>query len=454
MHNCLPPERRPSARRAACSALALVIASLTLAPLMEAQYAGPSMLSRGGNRPGHRGRAPVDFTFYGSVRGLYETGLVVPAVADDEGRLPTASGWGTLAEFGLYGGHDWRRTSIGIDYRGDYRYMPVRPRRDGTNHAVTLQLQNRLSRRGLLMLSATGGTTNRAFGAFAAPTFGDINRLGVPLSEVFDVRLYYAQTGAMYSYQKSARTSFGIGADGFFVKRENLSLINGQGYRGLGSVQHRLDRLTTINATYQFLRFEFPRVYSDANSHGVSAGINRRLGRDWEADAQGGIYLVSVTGIEQVTLSPEIAAILGRPVGQQAFSRSKRAPLIQATLARMFGHGRAYVSATSGIMPGNGIYLTTGRNTVSAGVSYAGIRRFSMGVSGGYSRQTSIGLELPGLSLWQVGGGGTYKLARNVSLMSQIDYRTFDTRAIQGRQGFVMSFGLALSPTPLPISIW
>src|SRR5689334_22536729 len=105
-----------------CRTLVLVLALMALVYVDSAQaqgYGGPSLLSRGGNRPGRRGRGPVNFTFYGAIRGTYDTGLL-PVTLGSDNRVTSVDLAGIQAELGLYGGHTWRRTSVGLDYRGDW----------------------------------------------------------------------------------------------------------------------------------------------------------------------------------------------------------------------------------------------------------------------------------------------------------------------------------------------
>src|SRR3712207_3862364 len=72
-------------------------------------YGGPSMLSRGGNTPGRRGRTPVDFTFYAALRGTVDTGLTPVALDPETGDVQEDNPlYGVQAELGLYGSHAWK----------------------------------------------------------------------------------------------------------------------------------------------------------------------------------------------------------------------------------------------------------------------------------------------------------------------------------------------------------
>ena len=151
---------------------------------------------------------------------------MIPASLNTEGNIAPLNAFGESTEVGVYGGHSWKATQLGLDYRADYRYNQKISYFNGTNQALALQLEHRLSRHLTLSASQTGGTSNRAFGAFAAPAFGDTNRLGVPLNELFDVRLYYLQTNATVTWQRTARMALTRGGDVYYIKRREHSLIN------------------------------------------------------------------------------------------------------------------------------------------------------------------------------------------------------------------------------------
>ncbi|HYO83471.1 MAG TPA: hypothetical protein VES20_18865 [Bryobacteraceae bacterium] len=424
-----------------------------LASALSAQYGGPSMLSRGGNSPGSRGRAPANLSWYGGTRAIYESGLLQPQL-NEEGELGPVNSLGIQVDGGLFGGHDWRRTSFGVDFRADYRHQPALPALDGSNLALAFMVQHRLSRRVQVTSSVSAGTTNRAFGNFAVPVFGDPSRPGVPVTELFDVRMYYGQADVGVAWRKSARLTLQAGAGLFVIKRKSSNLYNAQGYSGVLGASYRTSSRTALTASYQYVSFRFPRVFSDSKVHGGSLGVQHRLTRSLELNAYAGLFLAEITGIERVRLSPELAEILGRPESTTVFNRRANAPNYTANLSWIQERGRAYIEAQSGVVPGNGVYLTSNRRSIRSGYSYVGLRRLSLGFSTGYATNSSMGLTLPGLSMWQAGGGLNYTVARRVHASAQYDYRTFETGATQARSGSVISFGLTVSQSPFPLPLW
>jgi hypothetical protein len=293
-------------------------------------YGGPSLLSRGGNRAGQRGRAPTNIRIYGAVRGTYESGLIAPAL-DETGQLKGVSVTGTQVEGGAYGARSWRRSSIGLDYRGDYR--KTNPALfNGSNQALSLDWQYQPSRRITLFAQETAGTTNRAFGGFSAPAFADQDNFGVPLNEVFDSRVYFSQTSAGVSYRQSARVSLKFTADGFLVRRTNRALIGMQGYRTGVEWSRQMSRSFATGVAYNYLKFEYPRVYGGSNIHMVGAVFRKSFTRSLDLSGNLGVFRAITTGTESFTLSPEVAAVLGRSRGVQAFKRAFIAPQVRLAL--------------------------------------------------------------------------------------------------------------------------
>lgn len=416
-------------------------------------YGGPSLLSRGGNQPGQRGRGPVDLNVYAAVRGSIETGLLAPIV-DEAGNVDPQDIQGIQVELGGYGAKTWRRSSLGLDYRGDYRHYTRRKNFNGTNQALSLDYNFQPTRRLTLFARQTGGVSNRAFGGFSAPAFSSQENFGVPLNEVFDARTYFSQTSAGFAYRKSARTTLTALGEGFVVKRASRALIGMQGYRATGDYDYRLSRADSVGVIYNYIRFEFPRIYGGSDIHGLSARYHRRLNRNWDVSLLAGMYNVETVGTQRVELSPEVAAVLGRTSGVEAFRRVERQPQIDLTTTYTLQRSSLRMQYRTGIGPGNGIYVTSRQEGVDAGYSYTGIRRLSLGLSAGYTRFHSLALRLGDFKTIQGGGGINYKIADYWNLSAQFDRRKFDSPTIKGRSGYTLAIGLSFSPARIPLSIW
>jgi hypothetical protein len=445
-------ETRSLRRTAEFFTLASILLLTPLQALAQG-YAGPSLLSRGGNTPGRRGNAPVNFTYYGAVRGLYETGLIAPVV-DDSGNINGVALRGVQLEVGAYGAKSWRRSSLGLDYRGDYRKTnSTTSLYNGVNQALSLDYLFQPTNRLTIFARETGGTTNRAFGAFSAPAFVSQQNQGVPLNEVYDSRVYFSQTTGGVSYRISARTQVIADGVGFFVKRTH-GLIGMQGFDAGGAIMHQLDRSNTVGLRYDFIRFEYPRVYGGSDINMASVLYNRRMTRSWQIRLEVGVFRSNSVGTQEVELSPEVALILGRPTGVEAFDRTVTKPRLEASSLYTFKRSSWSAAINSGPSAGNGIYLASTHKTVHTGYSYTGFRKLSFGVSGGYTTYSSLGLTAGNYSTAQGGGGANYRLARHLDLSFQLDHRWFNSPGISGRSGTGLTFGLSFTPASIPLSIW
>jgi hypothetical protein len=378
----------------------------------------------------------------------------MPVRLQEDGTLAREDSYGAQAEIGVYGTHSWRRTVLGLDYRGDYRYATQRRNFNGTNQVLSLDIMHTASRRTALFLRETGGTTNRAFGGFLAPAIVDPLSLNLANDELFDTRIYFSQTTGGISYRSSARMTYTLSGDGFFTKRPDARLISVSGYRAGADADYRVSSRLTIGGRYHYMVFQYPRVYGDAEMHGAQLKIARRMTRNIEVNFMGGPMHVRASGTQRVQLSPEVAAILGRPTGVEAFTRKAWVPQISATVSYIFERSRFTAAYATGISPGNGVYLTSLRSTTSAGYSFTGIRKLSLGISARYTELSSRATNLEKLAMVGGGGGFNYAISRLFNLSSQFDYRKFRSGGVPGREGFYFAAGFTVSPTRLPLSMW
>ena len=207
-----------------------------------------------------------------------------------EGDIVGQDSAGVLLEAGAYGGHDWKHSSLGLDYRGDYRYDNKRTYFNGFNQVLALDFTHQFNRKLALYLSEAGGSSNRAFGAFAAPAFSGADRIGIPLNEVFDVRVYFAQSSAAISLSEKCTDHAVHIHQGFFMKRESVSLVNSQGYRATGQANYRLNSRDTIGLDYYFMTFEYPHLYTASKINGVGFRFSRKVSDSFDFGGGAGLF--------------------------------------------------------------------------------------------------------------------------------------------------------------------
>jgi len=113
------------------------------------------------------------------------------------------------------------------------------------------------------------------------------------------------------------------------------------------------------------------------------------------------------------------------------------------------------VGQALGVVPGNGVYLTSRQNAGTLQYSYTGFRRLTAGANASYNELSSVGQTLGKYTNVQGGFGVTYKLLQATHLQVRYDYRHYTTQdtAFQ-KDSQRVSIGLAFSPGETPLAIW
>lgn len=448
----------------ACSLLAQTPASQTPAsqppasdtqPEKSQEYQGPSILSRDKSLIGERGGKLLDLRFYGQLTGVYDSGLT-PVSTNTQGQLLNVGGsYGLEAGFGVLGSRSWKRDELKVDYRGTYRHYPKDQFFDGIDQFLNLAYGRVLTRRINLDLKETVGTSSLANGGFSYLPLTNTDLFAVPANELFDNRTNFAQSRVGVTWQKSARLAFGIAAEGFVVRRRSLALAGLDGFGFHGTASYRLTRRQTVEALYGYNHFDFQRTFGNADVQIAAIGWNIGLGRVWEVGAQAGGSQVNTIGLEQVSIDPAIAAIVGRDVATVQFNRTVLIPYLEARLSRHFERSLLAFFVNTGASPGNGVYLASRQSNVGSYYSYAGIRRWTLGANASYSELSALGQTLGKYRNYQGGVGATYKMINAIHMEFRYDYRHYTTQDNGFRKNSErVSIGIAFSPGDVPLPIW
>jgi len=440
---------------------ALVCAFACIAPYASAQpgsYSGPGVLSRGAGDIGNRAGAQVDLRLWGDVTGVYDTGLQ-PYQVDSKGNLVTINGlYGVQADLGAYGTHRWRTALLGLDYSGYYVHYTSGSSFDTTTQNLRLGYTYQKSRRLALDFRQLAGTGTLGYGT--AGFNGDANGIpsnfvNTPTALLFDNRYYYLQSTMDATFIQTARTSYTVGGDGFLVRRQGAGLAGTNGYNLRGSIQHRLSKKKTIGATYEHIHLDFPPAFGESDIDGAELFFNTSIGRRWTFSAKAGAFIAQVVGIQQVSLDPVIAALLGTNFSERAFSAQSIYPSGNFSLSGRFKRSSISFHYSQGITPGNGIYLTSQQKDGGASLAYSGVRNWSFGLTGGYSRLNGLGQGLQPYSTINGGANATYRITRGLHALLRFDARDQQIDVVGYKHtGYRASIGLAFSPGDLPLSLW
>lgn len=418
----------------------------------EGEYAGPSVLSRGGGG-GVRPNAPIAFRPYVNISAMYDSGM--SAVRDAGGQLQSTGLAGGEAAAGVYGYHGWKHTVLGVNYRGDYRRYNRRTGYDGTSQFLMLGLTHRATKRLELTFREGAGTftQNSGYGGtfgFFDPTFAQI-----PHNELLDTRTDYLTTMADATYLMTRRLSFNFGGTGFLVKRRLSSFYGVTGSSARGDAAYRLTRRSTIGADYFFTHFNFNKAFGSADVHSVAGDYSIRLSRNWELGLRAGVIRVEMLSMGTVTIDPVVAAIIGRTTGFRALYRRELGPTFSADVQRFFRHSTFHASYNYGVTPGNGVYMASRQNTASATLSYSGMRYWSLSAGGYYSDMRDIGQDLGRYRTASFGLGASRSIAsRNLFFTMRVDARRYLAGDAFRRTSYHASMGIAYSPGDVPLRLW
>jgi hypothetical protein len=420
-------------------------------------YLGPGVLSPGAGNIGERSGAPVDLRFYADASAVYDNGIQ-PFAVNSKGDLVTLNGlYGVQLDFGAYGVHTWKQAVLGLDYSGNFYHYDNYSQGDGTSQNLTLGFTYQKSRRLVFDLRETAGVSSLGYGGPGFYGAGGVpaSVVSQPTALLFDNRVYYLDSRADMTFIQSARTSYTIGGDGILVRRQAGGLAGTNGFSAHGSIQHRLSRTRTIGAEYEYLYFEFPPSYGNSNSNVAQVFFADGLGKHWTYAIHAGAFETNALGLQQVALSPVIAALLGVSFGTQRFDRTDIYPSGSATLTGRLKNSVLSLGYTQMVVPGNGVYLTSRQAAANASYSYTGIRKWNLGVSGGYYVLSSIGQGIPNYGQFSAGAGFTYRLPHALHVVGRYDVRHQDID-LSGfrRTGYRATIGLGFSPGKVPLSLW
>jgi hypothetical protein len=277
-----------------------------------------------------------------------------------------------------------------------------------------------------------------------------------PTTDFFDNRTLYLSTQANLIFRKTARLSFSMGGGGFLIHRSSSALYGATGASAHGDVQYRLTRRSTIGVNYTFTHYDYIGVLSTSDMHGVSGVYSVRLGRSMEFSGSAGIFRVETRFIQNVPVDPVIAALIGTPEGTVVLDRVDNLVSGRGRLSRTFPKGVAYISGGRAVTPGNGLFLTSVTDTVTAGYNYTGIRRWSLGVNAGYNRADSIGNVLGSYGGSNATVTASRQIVRNVHGIVSVSARKYSSVdfSLYNRFLYDVRVGVGYSPGNIPLRIW
>jgi hypothetical protein len=415
---------------------------------------GPSILSRESGWTSQRSGKLIGFHFYGEITGIYDSGLT-PVTAGAQPNGGNSASQGMEAGAGIIGSHAWRHEKFSVEYKGKYRQYANNPLFSGTDQFLSAAYSRLLHRHVTLDLKETLGTTTLANGEFAYLAATGTNMLAAPANELFDNRTNYLQSRVDLTWDATSRLSFGFGGQGFIVRRQSRALAGLSGYSARSDIAYRLTRHQTVSASYEYASFDFQRTFADAALQIAALGYSIGFSRNWDLSAQAGAIRTEARGLNQISIDPAIAAIIGQSSAVVSFSRTLYLPIAEARLTRRLNRSQFTLTYSKSVTPGNGVYLTSRQTAGTLGYSYTGYRRLAVRLNAGYGELSPLGQALGKYTNWQGGARMSYTLARDTFFELEYDYRHYTTQDSGFRMDSTrVSRGLAFSPGETPLAFW
>lgn len=419
------------------------------------EYEGPSILSRDPSLIGERSGKLLDFRLYGSLTGVFDSGLTAVSTDQNGKLLNTGGNYGTEVGFGAFGSKKWRRDSIDLEYHGAYRHYTTNSYFDGTDQFLNLRYGKILTRRLTLDLKETAGITSLSNGAFSYLPLTTSDLIAVPANELFDNRTYFTQSRGTLIWQKTSRLSFSGGGDSYAVRRRSNSLAGLTGYGAHGDVAYRITRRQTVNVAYNFTHYDEQHVFGFADIQTFTAGYSLGLGKAYDVSLSLGASYIDYRGLETIQLDPAIVAIVGQTFAVRNFQRNSVLPYGEFRLERKFNRSSIGVNASTGITPGNGVFLTSRQNAAGIQYSFTGPKRWTLGARLNYNELSALGQSIGQYSGYQGGVGSTYRLNGLMHMEFRYDYRHYTTQNnIFQKDSHRVSVGMAFSTGDRPLPIW
>ena len=431
----------------------IVIAAATPA---FAQYGGPAILARG-ESPAAMSTAQIDFRPFASVSASYNTGLGGVSV-DASGKQVNTDSTGVSIAVGVSGLHSWRHTKVGLNWSTSFSHYTQASFFDSTGQNLLLGVTQQLSRHATFSWNNAASLTgsNLASPTLPSTVQFDPSTANLPSNEFFDNRTLTLNSQGALSVQRSTRLSLSIGGGAFMTRRRSTALYGVTGETASGDLQYRMTRRSTVGAMYSFSHYSFTGIFSSTDAHTVAGVYSVQISRTSEFSGSAGITRYETKFVQSVPIDPAVAALIGVSTGLRVSYQTNTIPYFNGRISRTLPKGTLFASSSYGLMPGNGLFLTSTALTIQGGYGYTGLRKWSIAAGGGYNRSRSVGNVL--------GLYGSY--SANVSISRQVAPITHGTLGFSLRKydsgdfknynkwSCAVNAGLAFSPGNVPLRLW
>lgn len=430
---------------------------LTAEQKASAEYSGPAVLSRGITASQEMNAKNMKITPQVGFEGVVNTGIT-GATLDANGKIPDQWAPGMQLTYGLAGTKLLKKDSLTLSFGGSLYHYPGQSNYDGTDNHLLLVWQHRLSKRITVGFSESVQQFNRnnlQISGVAAVDLGEGSlATASPLTEAFNGSVFSLLTQASVAYAFNSRLTLNVLGGGFLTRRRSTALYGNTGSQASMDLQYRLTRRMTVGAMYNYTGFDFTGIYGSTQAHGAGATFAYAFNRNTEFSSRLGGSRLESTSLGTTDLDPVLAAILGTSKVLQAQYTVRYIPDVAAQFRRQIADLAITVAYNRGLTPGNGVILTSIRQSAMIGFNYRAGRIWNFAASAGYDGLSGIGAE-------QSYGSYAYdtsvyrKIGRQLDWHFRTDYHRYSfNNAGFLRNGLIISSGIAWNPGDILDRLW
>lgn len=312
------------------------------------------------------------------VNGVYDS------VEQNLGSASNLSGFGYSLGGSVSASKAFSNSLLSLSYRGEYRNYPSGFGGTGTNQNLNLIYTKRLGRR--WEVSFNEGAGIMLYNSIAY----NIDPAAPPLANPFSPSTRFLQSSVTATYQQSARLSYTLSGN-FFLNRYSYGGATGStGGIFSGSATYVLSLRTSVSATYSHDEFRYQFGGGASSINGVSGTVSHTFGRLWLVKVSAGGSHISTAGLYRIPVLINDNGVLIPAFAQIPYSVDKTIPTFQGSVTHPLGRFNLTVSASHGVSPGNGTYLTSSNTAVNGYVTRNFNREAVLTFSGGFNSLKSV----------------------------------------------------------------
>jgi hypothetical protein len=421
-------------------------------------YTGPAILSRGFALSTPSVITEQPFRVYAGLSAVYDSGLIGAYVKDAQ--IPTISSYGADLSWGASGRHYRRKDIFELNYSGHYYEYASSSKYNGQDHSLSLAYTHEISPHFSYSVRETAGLYSNTFSVLNSTAISDTSLASstlvvAPNTESFDDRTYYSTTQGALTWHKSPRLSFSISGAEFIVRRASTSLADASGYQATFDASYRITKRQSIGTYYSHSGFTFRKVFGGSNADSVGLNYAISLNRTTDLSVRLGGTRLESQSLALVVPNPLVQAALGITFGYEKFYLLGYAPDVTITLSRNLRKSSLGASFTEGITPGNGLILTSKRQSESVFYNAPTFRQYAVQIGAGRDWLTGYS-EGPSHYASYFGRFSVARpVTRNVSSVLNFDYRQFGFSLSSFHQkDYRVSMGLRYQPGEGPLKFW